>query len=404
MPLLRWLNSKFDDKMKRQIIDGLIERQLKQNRSVKDKLETIYIFLTRKCNLSCQHCYIKGVGSAIDSDFDLQMIKRLIAPVIPYGLKKIKISGGEPFIRPDLFDILTYFNDLGLEIVLETNGTLYNEKIVSSLNLFENFTIFVSLDHSKRELHDFFRGVEGSFDKTVDLLKELGHMKVPSVVTTIANQYNHSYILEIIELVLSLGIQKHRTLLNIHPLCNAHQHLDNALTLEEIEVLVEAILQSSYFLTSQAYMTLPPALMPLESLNEINLCGWGTNVLGILSNGDVTMCSASYDDKNMIAGNAFEHDLISLWEKSVFFNNLRRVAHGKVKGICSNCIFYIICQGVCRMSSYAHYGEIDAPYPLCQEFYNADKFPAYALLSNEMDCHYFQQKIKYFRNATFLST
>jgi radical SAM protein with 4Fe4S-binding SPASM domain len=111
-------------------------------------------------------------------------------------------------------------------------------------------------------------------------------------------------------------------------------------------------------------------------------------VLGILSTGEVSMCSASYDDPEMIAGSAYDTPLIDLWRNSAFFNDLKEIANGKVKGVCSNCVFYRACRGVCKMSSYAHYGEKDAPYPLCQEIYNQGLFPDYALVDPERDCSY----------------
>ena len=106
------------------------------------------------------------------------------------------------------------------------------------------------------------------------------------------------------------------------------------------------------------------------------------------------MCSASYDDHKMIGGNAFQQDLIDIWANGTFFENLREVGGGKVKGVCGNCVFYAACRGVCKMSSYSHYGEVDAPYPLCQEAYNRGQFPAYALADPAKDCRYGEGTIK----------
>jgi radical SAM protein with 4Fe4S-binding SPASM domain len=90
----------------------------------------------------------------------------------------------------------------------------------------------------------------------------------------------------------------------------------------------------------------------------------------------------------MIGGNAFETPLMDIWQNSPFFQELREVGGGNVKGVCGNCVFYSVCRGVCKMSSWSHYGEKDAPYPLCQEVYNNGGFPTYALLDPDRDCTY----------------
>jgi hypothetical protein len=79
---------------------------------------------------------------------------------------------------------------------------------------------------------------------------------------------------------------------------------------------------------------------------------------------------------------------MDIWRNSPFFEELRTIGAGRVKGVCSNCVFYKVCRGVCKISSYSHYGEKDAPYPLCQEMYNAGLFPEYALADPERDCTY----------------
>jgi radical SAM protein with 4Fe4S-binding SPASM domain len=394
MTKVKWLNYKVDEVAVRQKLQAMVYRQCTENEKTLGTLQTIYLFLTRKCNLACQHCYIEGVGPARDKDFGLPAIQKIIERALPHGLKKVKVSGGEPFVREDALDILAYLDSQNLEVVLETNGTLFQDDTLNRLSALKNFTVFVSLDHYDLNKHDEFRGLPGAYSRTVKVLKELGQTEVSSVVTTTANRQNYSDVANIADMVLGWGIKQHRTLLNIHPLGNARGHLDNAITIEEAEVLIGSLIESDHFKAGRSYMTLPPALMPLDMLKDLNSCGWGKNVVGILSTGEISMCSASYDDLDMIGGNIFEQDLVEVWEHGDLFRNLRDVGNGSVKGVCNNCIFYTTCRGVCRMSSYAHYGEIDAPYPLCQEVYNRGGFPQYALIDPNRNCHFGSEVIK----------
>jgi radical SAM protein with 4Fe4S-binding SPASM domain len=303
-------------------------------------------------------------------------------------------------VHKEFMAVMDYLGSIGLsELVLETNGTLFKSDTIARLDKLPNLTVFISLDHFDPQAHDKFRAKSGAFAKAAEVLQALGRSDINCVVTTTAYRRNYNAIPQIVELVLGWGIRRHRTLLNIHPLGNARSHLDNAITLDECEELISQLLDLDHFKSGRAYMTLPPALMPLEYLNGVHTCGWGDNVLGILSNGDISMCSASYDDPNMIGGNAFRDPLIDIWRNSPFFEELREIGGGKVKGVCSNCVFYKVCRGVCKMSSYSHYGEKDAPYPLCQEVYNTGRFPRYALIDPDRDCTFARGTIRTRRSA-----
>jgi radical SAM protein with 4Fe4S-binding SPASM domain len=395
----KWLKYDDDDVRIRQRMSSLIDGQLVRQKRTNGKLQAINLFLTRRCNLACEHCQINGVGSARDPDFDISTVKQVVQSAIPYGLEKVKISGGEPLTRSDSFDILRWLDDLGLEIALETNATLFDEDSVRSLESLHKLTVFVSLDDVNPEMHDRFRGVRGSHRKTLEALRGLGRSEVQTVVTTTANRFNYSRLREIVDSILGWGIKKHRTLINIHPLGRARQHPENALTMGEIEVLISDLLVSSHFQTGRAYATLPPALTPVNMIQDFFGCGWGESIVGVLSTGDITMCGPSYDDQRMIAGNIFVQDFIEIWEKSLLLKRLRDVAAGKVNGVCGNCIFYRVCRGWCRLSSYAHYDVIDAPYPLCQEVYNRGGFPRYALQQPMIDCAYGKEVIRSTRHS-----
>lgn len=394
MKNLPWLSNIGDEQATRHVLQKLVQEKTEPRQGAPNALRTIYLFLTRKCNLACQHCYIEGVGPARDKDFELPAIKKIIERALPHGLTKVKVSGGEPLVRDDAISILEYLNSLDLELVLETNGTLFANDTIARLKQLRKFTVFISLDDADAIAHDRFRGVAGAYDKTVKVLKELGATEINSVVTTTANRSNYSELPSLVNMVLSWGIKQHRTLLNIHPVGNARANLDNAITIDEAEELIASLVGSPHFESGRSYLTLPPALTPVERLGDLHSCGWGTNVMGVLSTGEISMCSASYDDPNMIAGNAFEQDLMEIWSQANLFQRLREIGEGKVKGVCGNCVFYSACRGVCRMSGYTHYGELDSPYPLCQELYNKGLFPRHALVDPAIDSHYGNEVIK----------
>lgn len=399
MERLEWLSYDLDNAAVRQRLQNIVKRQAAQQSKTYSNPDTIYLYVTKKCNLACKHCYIDRSSPTQTEDFAFASIQKLIEQALRYGLKKVKVTGGEPFESQNLFEVLDFLNSKGLAIVLETNATLFQKDTIQQLSSLNDLTISVSLDHLEAYAHDDLRGVPGSYRNTTTVLKELGQTSIQSVVTTVASRYNYHYIVELADTVLNWGIHRHRTLLNIHPLGNAAENLDLAITMEEAKELISSLLGSPHLRTGRVYMTLPPALTPLDMLQDFYACGWGNNVVGVLPTGDVTMCSASYGDPHMIGGNVFEQDLIDIWSTSSLFKRLREIRSGNVKGVCGNCIFYALCCGFCRFSSYAHYGEIDAPYPLCQEVYRRGGFPTYALVDPSRVCQYGEHVLRSMRDS-----
>jgi sulfatase maturation enzyme AslB (radical SAM superfamily) len=96
---LSWLPEPSNAEVVRSRLVALVDQEHARRTATSD-LKTIYLFLTRKCNLGCQHCYIEGVGpKAKGVDFNLTTIKGLIEQARLHGLRKVKVSGGEPMVQ-----------------------------------------------------------------------------------------------------------------------------------------------------------------------------------------------------------------------------------------------------------------------------------------------------------------
>jgi len=133
---------------------------------------------TNRCNLSCLHCYSKADLDAVDS-LSTQKIMDTLPKLKSNGIKFLIFSGGEPLTRKDIFEIASRCKELGIITYLSTNGLYVKksnaEKILDTFNY-----IGISIDGSQ-EVHDKFRGLQGSFVesmKAVDLLNSYGKTKV----------------------------------------------------------------------------------------------------------------------------------------------------------------------------------------------------------------------------------
>ena len=123
--------------------------------------------ITRTCNLKCVHCYNdSGVGKKFN-DITTAKAKEVLDDLAGYGVPSVLFSGGEPLMRPDLFELIGYAGQRGLRTVISTNGTLITPDAVKKIKDGGVSYVGISLD-GIGEINDKFRGVSGAFDKAVE--------------------------------------------------------------------------------------------------------------------------------------------------------------------------------------------------------------------------------------------
>lgn len=172
---------------------------------------TLIFFVTSRCNLRCSHCfYWQEINKTSAQKLSIDEIQKISTSFTrPLYLS---LTGGEPFLRNDLFEIIQVFH-VGCgtrEVGIATNGTLREATaktvlLVLEKGLLANLSIQVSLDGLKAT-HDRIRGVKGSFSKALETVKELRRIQ---------KQYPH------LHLTTCLSVQKH----NLTELCDYVQYL-----------------------------------------------------------------------------------------------------------------------------------------------------------------------------------
>ena len=126
--------------------------------------------LTRRCNLTCKHCY----ALAVDKDFPGELSTDETYTVLE-DLKSAKVpalilSGGEPLVRDDIFDISRKARELGFYTALSTNGTLIDGSMMRPITDIGYGYIGISID-GVRETHDVFRRKEGAYDASMKAIR-----------------------------------------------------------------------------------------------------------------------------------------------------------------------------------------------------------------------------------------
>lgn len=127
----------------------------------------------------------------------------------------------------------------------------------------------------------------------------------------------------------------------------------------------------------QIIFDLPAAFLSIEEIKQsgTNQCHI-LNILGILANGDVSICGIGQTSEELRMGNLTQDSIVEIWQNHPILNGLRESLPWKLKGICDRCIFKFQCLGACRANAYTLNRDLYAPYFLCQEFFEAGLFPS----------------------------
>lgn len=123
--------------------------------------------ITRTCNLKCVHCYSDSEAKAYEGELDVGEVRAVLGDLAAFKVPAVLFSGGEPLIRPDIFELIEYARGRGLHVVLSTNGTLITPEIARRLVDLKLAYVGISLDSATPEVHDAFRGTPGAFARTM---------------------------------------------------------------------------------------------------------------------------------------------------------------------------------------------------------------------------------------------
>jgi SynChlorMet cassette radical SAM/SPASM protein ScmF len=348
-------------------------------------LRSIYFYPTESCNLKCIHCWISPAHAPDSAAYERQNrgnltveeMERVVEEAKPLGLLSVKITGGEPFLNPRLFDFLDMFHRHGLGMSFETNGTLLTAETVARLRQYKTGIMATSLDGSTAENHERIRGVSGSFEAALRGIRLLvnGGFSVQSIFCLM--DLTKEDLLPTMRLAHSLGV----SFFEINPMSGmggSGNRPCKGLPVEELLELEHKIENelSRQFPGMRLDLYLPPAL---KSISEIGRHRCGScrllNICGILSDGDVSICGIGRKCKSLIIGNVREQGIAYLWENSPLFKQIREKVPFALEGVCGRCMFRYSCLGFCRAEVMNDFDGVTAPFPMCEEAYQKGLFP-----------------------------
>ncbi|WP_290653213.1 heme d1 biosynthesis radical SAM protein NirJ [Aquisalimonas sp.] len=126
--------------------------------------------LIRRCNLACKHCYSISANYDFAGELSTEEVYRVMDDLHDYGVRVLILSGGEPLMRPDIFDISRRARDMGFYVGLSTNGTLIDSSNIDVIADIGYDYVGISLD-GIGATHDRFRRMQGAFDLSMEAVR-----------------------------------------------------------------------------------------------------------------------------------------------------------------------------------------------------------------------------------------
>jgi radical SAM protein with 4Fe4S-binding SPASM domain len=331
--------------------------------------------LTERCNLRCTHCY--QTGGKIE-ELSLAEIRKVMDEIIDmlkawsvmYQLEfspSMNITGGEPFLRKDLFEILEEMSTAGFAIFLLTNGTLIDEEKTEDLARLGINGVQVSIE-GPEEIHDSIRG-SGSFAASCKGISHLVKAGLRVTLNATLSEINAEKFQDMVDIAIALGVQR----LGFSRLVPSGRGLDLVNRMIDREG-VGKIYESIFGLDTGTLKIVtgdPVASQMRNGLEIVDDCGSiatggcaaGVSGLTILPDGAVIPCRRLA----IPLGNVREDSLREIWVNSEILNQLRD--RSQYKGRCGSCARWALCRG-CRAIAYAYSltqgeGDILAEDPQC---------------------------------------
>ncbi len=327
-----------------------LKRAAEYRKSILDKppLKSLFLELTSRCNLSCLHCGSDcGSGAAKIPELSTDQYKKILYDVKrEFDISKLmlNITGGEPLIRSDFFEIMDYANRLGYIWGMTSNGTLIDDSVAEKLYKSGMRTISISIDGLEKT-HDELRGRSGSYTAAMKGIAALiEHGKFEHIqVTTVVNHKSIRELPDMFDIFKNMDITSWR-IANIEPIGRARTLSDLLLNKDDFKYLMDFITEKRLSGYPVTYGCCHYLGLKYEALvrDWYFRCNAGIYVASIMSNGDIGACLDIERRPELIQGNVLKDDLKDVWDNR--FEIFRRDLSDK-NPACRQCGSREFCRG-----------------------------------------------------------
>jgi len=360
---------------------------------LEDELRLVAWEVTRRCNLACVHCRASSERGPYPGELTTAEGLRLLDDIASFSRPVIILTGGEPLLREDVYDLAAYGTGKGLRMVLATNGTLVTEAAARRMMEAGIQRVSISLDGADAASHDAFRSVSGAFAGALAGIEAMKRAGLEFQINTTITRANRKQIGEILDLAVRIGAAAHHIFLLV-PTGRGREMADQAISAEEYEETLKWFVDEGYRSPIQLKATCAPHYFrvlhqrkklqgrdapgpgpveaghgaapvagrpdakghPLHAMTRG--CLGGSAFCFISHTGQVQPCGYLEVD----CGRIREQGFVAVWKDSAVFRDLRDL--NRYGGKCGRCEFIRVCGG-CRARAYEATGDYLTEEPLC---------------------------------------
>ncbi len=309
----------------------------------------------------CDHCY-RDAGVRTSEELNTQEGETLIDEIAKAGFKIMIFSGGEPFMREDIFQLVSHAKSRGLRPVFGTNGTLIKEETAKRLKKVGTMGVGISLDSLDVTKHDGLRRYEGAWKGAVEGMENCRRAGLPFQIHTTVMGWNNQEIEGITDFAVEMGAVAHHIFFLV-PTGRAVNIEEESLRAEEYENVLSRIMEKQKTVEIELKPTCAPQFMRIAKEMGMNLrfgrgCLAGTSYCIIGPKGQVQPCAYL----NMELGNVKETPFSEIWANHEVFNRLRTLEYS---GGCGTCGYKKSCGGCRARAAFYHDGDYMAEEPWC---------------------------------------
>ena len=330
--------------------------------------KTAYYAASDKCNLSCKFCYANPPLETKPYKGDLSLTKKIIDKLAHINVVHLIISGGEPLLRKDIFEIIKYAKKKMRFVTLTTNGTLIGAEESKKLKEIGIDSIQISVDSPYKSIHDKLRG-DGTFEKCMsainNLKKEGFHEKQLNIAATLT-KYNVE------------GLKRYKTFakeLGVKSGFSFFQPVGRGAFVKDEFTLSDEDLLIFHFELMKEYGGLPLEVNDHFDLSDLSIsknlvpspriaCGMGFKTIGCKENGEIVPCHVFFSVEDLIIGNILDRNIEE--KMFEFYKNIPSI--DEVRG-CAQCDIRYFCTNGCYGSAYFKHGSFDKKNPFCDFLY-----------------------------------
>jgi radical SAM protein with 4Fe4S-binding SPASM domain len=338
--------------------------------------------VTRRCKMNCVHCRASA-DADFQNDLTTEQCKKIIKSIADYNKCVLIFTGGEPFERTDLFNLIDFASEDGLAVSVATCGYDFDQTKAKRLKKAGVLTLSFSLDSDNAEEHDNFRQTAGAFEKTLAAINIAQKTGLKFQINTTVTKLNTDRLPELAKLAEGLGAYCFNPFMLV-PTGRGRELSDIALTNKEYEKTLKTVAQLKANSSIEARFTCAPRFAAVfremypESKKKAFGCLAATDFAFVSHAGDVQTCGFL----KIPAGNILQAgDFGSIWEKSDFLNSIRQK---KFSGKCGVCNFVTICGG-CRARAFAGTGDCLFSDPLCSYISSVSSLIAAHIEEDKLD-------------------